>query len=242
MLKIVTIALALVCMASVINAIDVNALLKAMSLEEKCGQMNEITFAVIQKNPPSLDPDDDQIDKDKLKLAVEFYHVGGIHNTPLDTAQKASTWQKIQRKIQDAAMKGTHKIPILYAIESIHGTNYLREGTLFPQAIGTASTFNLGRDQSHGHAMELQPGVGRGSSASLVAFVGDLRRGFLVGHKDGRGVRQGSPGQGQRLEESKQYRCVYQALHWILCSVEWSRQNARLDPRDHVERALFAAV
>jgi beta-glucosidase len=141
--KLLVAGLALLCVASVMNAIDVDALLKKMSIEEKCGQMNEVTFAVIQKKPPSTDPDDDQIDDAKLEEAIQKYHVGGIHNTPLDTAQKASTWQKIQRKIQDAAMKGTNKIPILYAIESIHGTNYIREGTLFPQAIGIASMFNL---------------------------------------------------------------------------------------------------
>jgi beta-glucosidase len=130
-------------MASTISAIDIDALLKKMTIEEKCGQMNEITFAVIQKSPPGTDPDDDQIDDAKLEDAIQKYHVGGIHNTPLDTAQKASTWQKIQKKIQEAALKGKNKIPILYAIESIHGTNYIREGTLFPQAIGMASTFNL---------------------------------------------------------------------------------------------------
>jgi beta-glucosidase len=124
---------------------EIQAILDQMTIEEKCGQMNEITFDVIQVKPPRStdDPDDDQIDEAKLAEAIEKYHVGGIHNTPLDTAQKASTWQKIIKKIQDAARKGKSKIPILYAIESIHGTNYIREGTLFPQAIGMASTFNL---------------------------------------------------------------------------------------------------
>jgi hypothetical protein len=69
-----------------------------MTVGEKCGQMTQITFVAIQKVPFDInDPDDDQIDENLLRLAIEKYQVGSI----LDTTQKAATWQKIITKIHD---------------------------------------------------------------------------------------------------------------------------------------------
>lgn len=34
--------------------------------------------------------------------------------------------------------------PVLYAIDHVHGSNYVANGTLFPHQINLAATFNLG--------------------------------------------------------------------------------------------------
>jgi beta-glucosidase len=44
--------------------------------------------------------------------------------------------------IKAAAAKTRLKIPVLYGIDSIHGANYIREATLFPQPLGMAATWN----------------------------------------------------------------------------------------------------
>lgn len=125
--------------------VDIDKLVKEMTYEEKCGQMTQVTFAVIQKDPYDPDDgDDDQIDENKLIEAIEKYHVGSILNTPLDTAQKKATWQKITTKIQEFSDKySKSKIPVLYGIDSIHGANYIREAVLFPQPLSMAATWNL---------------------------------------------------------------------------------------------------
>ena len=79
----------------------------------------------------------------KVKKAIHEYKVGSILNTPYNNAAKSSTWHKIIKRIQDEALNTTHKIPILYGLDSIHGANYVREATLFPQPLAMASTFNL---------------------------------------------------------------------------------------------------
>ena len=127
-----------------ISCVNIEELIQSMSIEEKCGQMTQITFDVIQKQPSNpADADDDQIDEQKLLQAIKDYHVGSILNTPLDTAQKASTWHKIITKVQDMALKeGKSKIPVLYGIDSIHGGTYIRESVLFPQPLAMGATFN----------------------------------------------------------------------------------------------------
>ena len=48
---------------------------------------------------------------------------------------------EIVRTIQQRALQETG-IPVLYGIDSNHGTTYTAGGTFFPQAIGMAATFN----------------------------------------------------------------------------------------------------
>jgi beta-glucosidase len=105
MLRLVILAVAIAscsAAAAIETSQRVADLIANMSVEEKCGQMTQITFVVLQKYPFDInDPDDDQIDENKLREAIEKYQVGSILNTPLDTAQKASTWQSILTKIHD---------------------------------------------------------------------------------------------------------------------------------------------
>ena len=110
-------------------------LIAKMTVEDKCGQMTQVTFDVISKPGPLSDPDENPIDTNKLLVAIRDRRVGSILNTPYNTAQKATTWQKIITSIQDAALTYNLKIPIIYGLDSIHGANYIRESTLFPQPI-----------------------------------------------------------------------------------------------------------
>lgn len=135
-----------IILASCSNAarVDVLDLLSKMSIEDKCGQMTQITFDAIEKRPAPTDPDENPVDLAKLLIAVRDKKVGSILNTPYNLAQKASTWQKIIRSIQDVALNNTSlKIPILYGIDSIHGANYIRESVLFPQPLAMAASFNV---------------------------------------------------------------------------------------------------
>ena len=110
-------------------------LIAKMKVEDKCGQMTQVTFDVIAKDGPLSDPDENPVELSKLMVAIRDKRVGSILNTPYNTAQKKSTWQKIITTIQDQALTYNLKIPILYGLDSIHGANYIQESTMFPQPL-----------------------------------------------------------------------------------------------------------
>lgn len=123
---------------------DLKELLAEMTLKEKVGQMTQLNLDVISvgeiynlKEPHELDPE-------KLKKALVDYGVGSILNVG-GHAYSLEHWREIIGQIQDVAMNDSRlKVPVLYGIDAIHGANYLLEGTLFPQQLAQAATFNPG--------------------------------------------------------------------------------------------------
>lgn len=125
----------------------VDALIAKMTLEEKVGQMTEVTLDVVSKS--NANPH--QLDADKLKEAIMKYHVGSILNVS-GFAYDREHWHDVISTIQTAADKDRLKIPVIYGIDAIHGVTYTLGSTLFPQEIAMAATFN--RDIVH-HAGEI---------------------------------------------------------------------------------------
>jgi len=115
----------------------VDDLLKRMTLEEKVGQMTQLTMGMIITGQDQ----NIQIDPAKLDKAVVRYGVGSFLNVA-DQALTADKWQDVIGQIQTAAKKTRLGIPIIYGIDSIHGANYIQGTTLFPQEIGMAATWN----------------------------------------------------------------------------------------------------
>lgn len=120
---------------------QVKELLSQMTLEEKVGQMTQITLQAVSKIQGTKDQAH-QMDDAKLEEAIKKYHVGSILNV-YDVAHSIEYWHEIINKIQNISKKETRLgIPILYGIDAIHGTTYTKGGTLFPQAISMAATWN----------------------------------------------------------------------------------------------------
>ena len=115
----------------------VEALLKQMTLQEKVGQMTQLTIAMIATGSDQ----NLKIDPEKLEKAIGKYGVGSILNVA-DQAFTADRWHEIIAQIQAAAGKTRLRIPVIYGIDSIHGANYVQGATLFPQEIGMAATWN----------------------------------------------------------------------------------------------------
>ncbi|MEO8237479.1 MAG: glycoside hydrolase family 3 N-terminal domain-containing protein [Flavobacterium sp.] len=115
----------------------VSALLSKMTLEEKVGQMTQITVTIFEdpKKPGYFDPS-------KLKQGIQDYHIGSILNVPNPGAPTLKRWQETMTAISNEANKTRLKIPVLYGIDAIHGASYTTGATLFPQQIGLAATFN----------------------------------------------------------------------------------------------------
>ena len=117
----------------------VEALLQKMTLEEKIGQMTQVTIQVVSRKGPK---GEHQLDPRKLRNAIVKHHVGSILNVD-PGAYSLQHWHEIIRQIQDVATRETRLgIPVIYGIDAIHGANYTRGATLFPQSIGMAATWN----------------------------------------------------------------------------------------------------
>ncbi|HEV8202784.1 MAG TPA: glycoside hydrolase family 3 N-terminal domain-containing protein, partial [Pyrinomonadaceae bacterium] len=120
------------------NTQKIEDLLNRMTLEEKVGQMTQLAIGMIVSGRDQ----EVRIDPAKLDKAIVKYGVGSILNVS-DQALTVDKWREIIGQIQDSATKKTRLgIPMIYGIDSIHGANYVRGATLFPQEIGMAATFN----------------------------------------------------------------------------------------------------
>lgn len=117
-----------------------DALLKKMTIEEKVGQMTQVTIAVIAQG--GWGDTEGNIDPVALKKALADYHVGSILNVNAHgfTAEK---WRQIITQIQDEANKTRLKIPVVYGLDGMHGQTYTLNSTLFPQNLAMAATRNI---------------------------------------------------------------------------------------------------
>ena len=113
----------------------VESLLKQMTLEEKVGQMTQVTLGVVAT------AEDGVLNPSALKKAVVDYRVGSILNVT-NHALSVDQWNKVITQIQDETKNSRLKIPVLYGLDGIHGQTYTLESTLFPQNIGMAATRN----------------------------------------------------------------------------------------------------
>jgi len=124
-------------------------LLSKMTLEEKVGQMTQVTLQVVTKTR-GTSTTQHELDPIKLEEAIIKYHVGSILNV-YDVAHTVDHWHKVITAIQDLATKKTRLgVPVIYGIDAIHGANYTLEATLFPQSLGMAATWNLDLSKKEG--------------------------------------------------------------------------------------------
>jgi beta-glucosidase len=115
----------------------IEALLRRMTVEEKVGQMTQLAIDQITSGADS----NINIDPAKLEKAIVQYKVGSILNVN-GHALTVDKWHEIIGAINEATQKTRLKIPGIYGIDSIHGANYVRNATLFPQEIGMAASWN----------------------------------------------------------------------------------------------------
>jgi len=115
------------------------ALLKKMTLEEKVGQMTQVTIAVIAKG--GWGDRDGNIDPDALKKAIIDHHVGSVLNVNAHgfTVEK---WNSIITQIQDESKNTRLKIPVIYGLDGMHGQTYTLNSTLFPHNLAMAAARN----------------------------------------------------------------------------------------------------
>lgn len=120
---------------------QVEQTLARMTLDEKIGQICELTIDVIQDRNNTAGGF--VIDEAKLDSVIGKYKVGSILNVPASVAQDTAMWHNLIRRIQEKSLE-TMGIPCVYGVDQIHGTTYTLGGTFFPQGINMGATFNRG--------------------------------------------------------------------------------------------------
>ncbi|MFM7023555.1 MAG: glycoside hydrolase family 3 N-terminal domain-containing protein [Flavobacteriales bacterium] len=120
----------------------IDQLISSMTLQEKVGQMTQLTLDMVCKGQPLTDGKTMEIDQVKLDSVLLHYHVGSILNTGT-SALPREKWFELITQIQKVATEKTRlKIPVLYGIDAIHGATYTQGSTMFPQELGMAATWN----------------------------------------------------------------------------------------------------
>lgn len=152
---------------------QIDALLKKMTLEEKIGQLTQLTLDVVGKPDPKRGF---EFDEALLDTVLGKYKVGSILNVPQGKAQSIGSWEAIIKKIQEKSLEVTG-IPCLYGVDQIHGATYTLGATFFPQNINMAATFNrdMVREGSRISAYETKAGSIPGTFAPVLDLARDPR-------------------------------------------------------------------
>ncbi len=115
----------------------IDSLLERMTLEEKIGQMTQLTIDALGQTVDG----EFKIDQKKLREAIVQYKVGSFLNAPVSGALTREKWHEIIGQLQELSL--THiGIPTLYGLDQNHGTTYTLGGTMFPQNINLGASFN----------------------------------------------------------------------------------------------------
>jgi beta-glucosidase len=118
------------------HEVKVEKLLKQMTLEEKVGQMSEVTVDILMDNKTWV------LNDSFLQKGIVDYKIGSVLNTWDNVAHSKEEWSALVKKLQSIAHKTRLKIPLIYGVDAIHGATYTNKATLFPQEIAMAATFN----------------------------------------------------------------------------------------------------
>ena len=117
----------------------VEEVLGALSLDEKIGQMCELTIDVITDMNR---PDTFVLNEEALARVFNQYKVGSILNVPKGVAQRPEVWSTLIRRLNQLSMDACAGVPQIYGVDQIHGASYTWGATLFPQEVGQAASFN----------------------------------------------------------------------------------------------------
>lgn len=125
------------------SALDskVKDLVSKMTIEEKAGQMTQISIEAFLKTNNGKVIEPHQLDELKLAEAIQKYKIGSILNVG-GNAQTLEGWRNRIQTIQKYALKERLQIPVLYGVDAIRGNNYTLNSVMFPHQIAQAASFN----------------------------------------------------------------------------------------------------
>ena len=223
---------------------QVEQTLKKLTLEEKIGQMMELVtdlFGANDKNGVFY------IDEHKTDSILSRYKIGSILNAPNTCAPTAKQWEKYIAQIQKISMKRIG-IPCVFGLDQNHGSTYTQGGTLFPQNINVAATFNreIARRSAEATAYETRavsipwtysPTVDLGRDARWPRIWENFGEDCYLSSEMGKAMVYGF--QGEDPNNIDQYHIATSMKHFMGYGVPWTgkdRTPAYISPADLREK------
>ena len=118
----------------------IDSLLARMTLEEKVGEMTQLTIQAVSRVRGTADTVQ-QLDSVKLEHALIDRHVGSLLNV-WDVALTPARWRALLTTVQRVAARKRVPVPVIYGIDAVHGFHYMTAATIFPQNLAMAATWN----------------------------------------------------------------------------------------------------
>ena len=223
---------------------QVEQTLKKLTLEEKIGQMMELVtdlFGANDKNGVFY------IDEHKTDSILSRYKIGSILNAPNTCAPTAKQWERYIAQIQKISMKRIG-IPCVFGLDQNHGSTYTQGGTLFPQNINVAATFNreIARRSAEATAYETRavsipwtysPTVDLGRDARWPRIWENFGEDCYLSSEMGKAMVYGF--QGEDPNNIDQYHIATSMKHFMGYGVPWTgkdRTPAYISPADLREK------
>ena len=223
---------------------QVEQTLKKLTLEEKVGQMMELVtdlFGANDKNGVFY------IDEHKTDSILSRYKIGSILNAPNTCAPTAKQWEKYISQIQKISMKRIG-VPCVFGLDQNHGSTYTQDGTLFPQNINVAATFNreIARRSAEATAYETRavsvpwtysPTVDLGRDARWPRIWENFGEDCYLSSEMGKAMVHGF--QGEDPNHIDQYHISACMKHFMGYGVPWTgkdRTPAYISPADLREK------
>ena len=209
---------------------QVEQTLKKLTLEEKIGQMMELVtdlFGANDKNGVFY------INEHKTDSILSRYKIGSILNAPNTCAPTAKQWEKYIEQIQKISMKRIG-IPCVFGLDQNHGSTYTQDGTLFPQNINVAATFNreIARHSAEATAYETRavsvpwtysPTVDLGRDARWPRIWENFGEDCYLSSEMGKAMVYGF--QGEDPNNIDQYHIATSMKHFMGYGVPWTGKD-----------------
>lgn len=222
----------------------VDQTLKKLTLEEKVGQMMEIVIDLLGGNDKN---GVFYIDEHKADSIFSHYKVGSILNAPNTCAPTAKQWEKYMAQIQKLSMKRMG-VPCIFGLDQNHGSTYTQGGTLFPQNINVAATFNreIAHRSAEATAYETRavsvpwtysPTVDLGRDARWPRIWENFGEDCYLSSEMGKAMVYGF--QGEDPNHIDQYHIATSMKHFMGYGVPWTgkdRTPAYISPADLREK------
>ena len=136
----------------------VDSLLNLMTIEEKAGQMTNVSLMTLAEGDFWMKRDTVILSPEKMKVILADNFVGSVQN--LGTYPfSPEEWRQNIGLVQEYVRENTRlQIPVIYGIDAVHGANYTAGSTLFPHQLGLAATWNtnLSREMGRITAYEMK--------------------------------------------------------------------------------------
>jgi len=209
---------------------QVEQTLKKLTLEEKIGQMMELVtdlFGANDKNGVFY------IEEHKTDSIFSRYKIGSILNAPNTCAPTAKQWERYIEQIQKISMKRIG-IPCVFGLDQNHGSTYTQDGTLFPQNINVAATFNreIARHSAEATAYETRavsvpwtysPTVDLGRDARWPRIWENFGEDCYLSSEMGKAMVYGF--QGEDPNNIDQYHIATSMKHFMGYGVPWTGKD-----------------